>query len=272
MPSPPAIALPDAKAIYELQGIWVTEQWTFNGKSIPEQAATAYAVVFRGDKIEWIFGYQTGGQRFVDGFKVNKDANPKNLSVELLSGPQKGKIRHGIYEIDGDKMKLCLPYNSNESVRPKEFTATEVQKESLYVLTRLTRELPRKEEQMQKANVLLAPQLYESFKSDLPATIYKYQGKEITVTGEVMNADATRLGFRNTGAAILLAGSKDFTHGNNNIAVVFNATEEKPFSLRFLQYLKQLTDGTTITATGRCVIRKADGKFILTVYDASLNP
>lgn len=33
----------------------------------------------------------------------------------------KGARRHGIYEVDGNKMKLC--YGSMDSPRPKEFNA-----------------------------------------------------------------------------------------------------------------------------------------------------
>jgi hypothetical protein len=81
-----------------------------------------------------------------------------------------------------------------------------------------------------------------------------------------------RLSFTESKAGILLIASDDFTHGSETIQVIFSASKEKPFSLRLLQYLNGLADGTTATVTGRCVIMKLRDKMNLVINDASLSP
>lgn len=56
-------------------------------------------------------------------FTADLKLNPADKSFELhiKDGKMKGARRHGIYEVDGNKMKLC--YGSMDSPRPKEFNA-----------------------------------------------------------------------------------------------------------------------------------------------------
>jgi uncharacterized protein (TIGR03067 family) len=55
-------------------------------------------------------------------FSVNPTKSPKTIDYTLLSGEDKGKQQLGIYELDGDTLKIC--YASPGADRPTLFTTS----------------------------------------------------------------------------------------------------------------------------------------------------
>jgi uncharacterized protein (TIGR03067 family) len=270
--NPPALK-PRKDERDRLQGVWIAEQIVVNGKTLPEPYPSTIALVFRANTVEWIDS--TGDERAINRFNTDANVDPKTIDLEILTGDNKGKTKHGIYHETDGKLKLCFrPTSFGVGDRPKEFKSATGAEQQLLVLTRLTQEVPPAVEKgdEKKREVLLASQIHKRLVTDPAATIYKYQGKQVTVKGEVTTVEATKLGFTEAKAMLFLVASPDFTHGNDTIPVVFTATKDKPFSFRFLQYLNGLEDGTTVTATGRCEIRRKDGKFELFIQDASVTP
>ena len=49
----------------------------------------------------------------------NSSADPKEMDIKGVEGPNKGKTFLAIYELDGDKLKIC--YDLSGKSRPKEF-------------------------------------------------------------------------------------------------------------------------------------------------------
>ena len=73
---------------------------------------TGKGIVKRGDHV----GFE--GQ-----FTVNPSKSPKEIDVEQTSGGEnKGNVTRGIYQIEGDSLKLCTP-EPGKTDRPTEFTA-----------------------------------------------------------------------------------------------------------------------------------------------------
>lgn len=56
-------------------------------------------------------------------FTVDPAKKPKEIDYSITDGPEKGKTRLGIYEIDGDMVKFCFAAPGDK--RPTEFTAKE---------------------------------------------------------------------------------------------------------------------------------------------------
>jgi uncharacterized protein (TIGR03067 family) len=237
---------------------------------LPEPAASSFALAFKGDREELIAAVSE--ERPISQFKVDAESSPRKIDLELLNGENRGKLRYGIYELDKDVLKLCLPDGFASADRPKEFKTGEGKKDMLFVLGRLKRDLPADDTGSRKAPAFSAPHLFEVVTTDPAEAIYKYQGKRVTIKGEVVTAEGTRLSFTPSRALILLNASKDFTHGNDVVRVAFTATSDKPFSLRFLEFLDGLIDGADVAATGRCVITKQNGKFDLSIEDATISP
>ena len=53
--------------------------------------------------------------------KLDPSKKPKTIDMEQVVGEHKGKIIQGIYEIDGDTLRVCLAQPGKE--RPTEFSA-----------------------------------------------------------------------------------------------------------------------------------------------------
>ena len=55
------------------------------------------------------------GQRMTRGvIKLGPTETPKHYDVSITNGPRKGQTALGVYEIDGDSFKVCLPFRSKE--------------------------------------------------------------------------------------------------------------------------------------------------------------
>jgi uncharacterized protein (TIGR03067 family) len=51
-------------------------------------------------------------------FKLDPTTSPKQIEFSAVAGPNKGKLYLGIYEINGDKLRIC--YRGPGKARPKD--------------------------------------------------------------------------------------------------------------------------------------------------------
>lgn len=54
--------------------------------------------------------------------KIDATKKPKTIDIEVTFGPYKGQIYRGIYELDGDTLRVCLA-QPERAERPTEFSA-----------------------------------------------------------------------------------------------------------------------------------------------------
>jgi uncharacterized protein (TIGR03067 family) len=107
-----------AKADREkLQGKWKVTSGVIDGNAIPK-GQLGGELNYKGDKYSWSFGDQSG----TGTFKLDPSKNPKQLDAVPGDGPAQGQTVEHIYEIDGDKLKLCFALPGTD--RPKEFKST----------------------------------------------------------------------------------------------------------------------------------------------------
>ena len=80
----------------------------------------------RGDKVlvEWAVK------------KIDPTQNPKTIDIEVTAGPYKGVVYLGIYELDGDTLRICFAL-PDKPERPTEFSAA---KGSIRALSEFKRE------------------------------------------------------------------------------------------------------------------------------------
>jgi uncharacterized protein (TIGR03067 family) len=67
-------------------------------------------------------------------FNLDPSKKPKQIDYTITEGAEKGKIRLGIYEIDGDTAKFC--FGAPGDKRPTDFTAKEGSDRTLSVWKR----------------------------------------------------------------------------------------------------------------------------------------
>lgn len=104
------------KEVRKFQGTWTIESSEAGGMAIPPGDLKGLIVIFEGDKHTVKNGadvVQIGTQ------KLNPSKSPKTIDVTMTDGPNKGVVMLGIYEIDGDTLKVC--FDPQGKKRPTEF-------------------------------------------------------------------------------------------------------------------------------------------------------
>ena len=101
----------------KLKGTWIMISSEKSGK--PHDDTKNAKFIFAGDKLTIKLGEEDKG---ASGFVLDPSKNPKWIT---------GRIGRGIYELDGDKLKIC-----SAEERPGEFVSKPGSNVYLYVLKR----------------------------------------------------------------------------------------------------------------------------------------
>jgi uncharacterized protein (TIGR03067 family) len=104
------------KEAKEFQGTWTIESSITGGAEIPRDQLKEFLVIYEGDKHTLKYGdkvFQVGTQ------KIDPSKSPKTIDVTMTEGPNKGAVMLGIYEFDGDTLKVCFDPQGRK--RPTEF-------------------------------------------------------------------------------------------------------------------------------------------------------
>ncbi len=115
------VALADDKAelekeVRKFQGTWTFESSEAGGRGLPAGELKGLILTFEGDRHTVRKGnevIQVGTQ------KLDPSQSPKAIDVTMTEGPSKGAVMLGIYEIDGDTLKVC--FDPRGKKRPTEF-------------------------------------------------------------------------------------------------------------------------------------------------------
>jgi uncharacterized protein (TIGR03067 family) len=97
-----------------LQGTWNIVSLEMDGQKMPGAGAR---IVVRGDRFTTI----AMGATYEGTVAVHQTTVPKSFDLYFEEGPEKGNTNLGIYELDGDRWKICL--TTRGSQRPREFAA-----------------------------------------------------------------------------------------------------------------------------------------------------
>jgi len=104
------------KEARKFQGAWTFESSVTGGDELPADHLKMFVLTLEGDKHTVKNGdevIQVGTQ------KLDPSKSPKTIDVTMFVGPHKGTVMLGIYEIDGDTLKVCFDPEGN--TRPTEF-------------------------------------------------------------------------------------------------------------------------------------------------------
>lgn len=120
--------VPDIK---QLQGTWEVVEFTVNGKAIPAQER----VGMKFEVADTTMKMFAKDREAVFKIKLDPSVKPHTIDYTAQDGPFKGKTNYGIYEIQGDDLKLCM-HNDNAEKPPTEFKSVEGDKLALIILKR----------------------------------------------------------------------------------------------------------------------------------------
>ena len=108
----------NADELAKLQGIWQPITVESDGTAMTPAELKKYArpATFQGDKIIARKEETTTESPIT----IDPSHSPKWIDVVIQDGPDQGKTDFGIYDLDGDSLKLCLTKPGTE--RPADFT------------------------------------------------------------------------------------------------------------------------------------------------------
>ena len=104
------------RELKKFQGTWTFESSQAGGQELPTGELKGLILTFEGLKHTVKKGddvIQVGTQ------KLDPSKSPKTIDVTIAEGPNKGTVMLGIYEIDGDTLKVC--FDPQGKKRPTEF-------------------------------------------------------------------------------------------------------------------------------------------------------
>jgi uncharacterized protein (TIGR03067 family) len=103
----------------KLQGVWEVTTWKENGvedRNFVESQSPK--LVLDGDKHAW----KAGPASHEGTFKVGSKGNLRTLDLSITTAGT-GRIQLGIYELDGDVLKICFAH-MDATERPTTFAST----------------------------------------------------------------------------------------------------------------------------------------------------
>jgi len=109
-------AQPAAREDPALQGTWSLASVEVNGQPLPIDKLKDALLTIDGN--EYVFEFKDIRLEmlaWVDEFQT-----PMTIDLEVMKGPDKGKIYHGIYHLENGEYTICRPMEPDKA-RPTEF-------------------------------------------------------------------------------------------------------------------------------------------------------
>jgi len=104
------------KEFKKFHGVWTFESVEAGGKKAPADELKGATIIFEGHK----FTVKKGDEVIQVGtHKLDPSKSPKSIDVTMTEGLNKGAVMLGIYEIDGDTLRVC--FDEEGKKRPTEF-------------------------------------------------------------------------------------------------------------------------------------------------------
>ncbi len=118
----------------KFQGTWTVVSAELNGEKLDEAITKGLKFIVKGDKFD-VEGPEEVKKEYAKGtFKMEAGTTPKTIDIKVGEGDMKGETKEGIYELDGDNMKLCAKMVGKD--RPSEFATKAGSEMVLLVLKR----------------------------------------------------------------------------------------------------------------------------------------
>jgi uncharacterized protein (TIGR03067 family) len=98
-----------------LEGTWAFARLEIDGSTMPATMLAASRILIDGDR----FRTESPEATYEGIFNINVEAQPHEIDIEFVAGPEAGNSNFGIFRLDGDELELCLDMNGKP--RPREF-------------------------------------------------------------------------------------------------------------------------------------------------------
>jgi uncharacterized protein (TIGR03067 family) len=120
----------------ELEGTWSFESLEIDGHSMPPGMLSASRILIDGDR----FRTESPEATYEGTFNIDVEAQPHEIDIEFIEGPEAGNSNFGIFRLLGDQLEFCLDINGKP--RPTEFRTSSGSGHAYEKLTRASHSRP----------------------------------------------------------------------------------------------------------------------------------
>ena len=89
-----------------LQGTWNIVKLTVEGNLLPSAFYTGAQIIVKDST----FTTKAMGAVYEGDVVIDQTATPRTFDLKFTSGPEKGNLSLGIYELNGDEWRVCLGF------------------------------------------------------------------------------------------------------------------------------------------------------------------
>lgn len=182
-----------------LEGAWSFAYLEVDGHPLPMAALAASQILIDGDR----FRTESPEGNYEGIFNINVEAQPHEIDIEFVAGPEAGNSNHGIFRLQGERLEICLELNGK--ARPTAFLTTPG---SGCALERLQRKSLERPHQVTggTGTARSEPPASQGNPADFPwvdsPTLRRLQGEwaavELVTSGDAMAAMLLGFGVRST--------------------------------------------------------------------------
>lgn len=119
-----------------LEGSWEFKSLVVGGTEMPGAAFANSQLVINGDR----FNMLSPEGDYIGIFNIRVDAEPFEIDIEFIEGPEAGNSCFGIFQAEGNTLTICLGLVG--ATRPSSFVSEPGTQYALEVLTRVTSQAP----------------------------------------------------------------------------------------------------------------------------------
>jgi len=119
-----------------LEGTWAFAHLEVDGNTIPPEMLGASRILIDGDR----FRTESPEATYEGIFNINVEAQPQEIDIEFVSGPEAGNWNFGIFRIENEQLELCLDMNGKP--RPNDFRTSPGSGQAFERLTRTLQSRP----------------------------------------------------------------------------------------------------------------------------------
>jgi uncharacterized protein (TIGR03067 family) len=119
-----------------MEGYWEFVDMEVDGRPYPAAMFANSRMLIDGDR----FRMESPEANYEGIFTIDVEAEPHHLDIEFVEGPEAGNWSYGIFEVDGDRFKICLGLVGAD--RPKKFATSPQSGHALETLRRASKARP----------------------------------------------------------------------------------------------------------------------------------
>lgn len=219
----------------KLQGRWQVTYLEEGGTAVPDALAAELRHVFAGDTLSMF----AGEQEMKAPFRIDPSTSPK--SIDII---QEGEIQRGIYELQGETLRLCL--STDDKPRPRTFQSkSAIGRNAMLLLTRIGNKATGLPWQSYSKDNLTLKDVVMDKKGNLEVsfrvmaeTMYSCPGASGRRTDKGLELSFVRLRL-NQNTKIEFPASPSGTRGGQQVTV---APRNQPVFVRFGEELVKIWD------------------------------